>query len=156
MLKSIGCKYVIIGHSERREYQKEQTEELNLKIKIAIKNNLKVIFCIGEKLSEIKIRNKILKNQLNSIPKQINLKKLIIAYEPVWAIGTGRTPTTNEINNIHQKIRILLSKKIGKEKSGYFHFIWWFSQPCKCCLNIEPEPSRWSISWWSIFKIERF
>ncbi len=117
MLKSIGCKYVIIGHSERREYQKEQTEELNLKIKIAIKNNLKVIYCIGEKLSQIKIRNKILKNQLNSIPKQINLKKLIIAYEPVWAIGTGRTPTTNEINNIHQKIRILLSKKIGRTKS---------------------------------------
>ena len=58
MLKSAGCKYVIIGHSERREYQKETSKELNLKIDIANKYNLKIIYCIGEKLSEIKIRKK--------------------------------------------------------------------------------------------------
>ena len=117
MLKSAGCKYVIIGHSERREYQKETSKELNLKIDIANKYNLKIIYCIGEKLSEIKIRKKILISQLSSLPKKINIKNLIIAYEPVWAIGTGKTPTISEINSIHLEIRNLLSKKIGKSKS---------------------------------------
>ena len=87
MLKSVGCKYVIIGHSERREYQKETSKELNLKIDIANKYNLKIIYCIGEKLSEIKIRKKILISQLSSLPKKINIKNLIIAYEPVWALS---------------------------------------------------------------------
>ena len=117
MLKSAGCKYVIIGHSERREYQKETSKELNLKIDIANKYNLKIIYCIGEKLSEIKIRKKILNSQLSSLPKRINIKNLIIAYEPVWAIGTGKTPTIGEINSIHLDIRNLLSKKIGKSES---------------------------------------
>ena len=117
MLKSVGCKYVIIGHSERREYQKETSKELNLKIKSAFKNNLKTIYCIGEKLNQIKIRNKILDNQLKSLPKNLKINNLIIAYEPVWAIGSGKTPTTDEINNIHYDIRNLLSKKVGKKNS---------------------------------------
>jgi len=117
MIKDAGCKYVIIGHSERREYQKETSKELNLKIDIANKYNLKIIYCIGEKLNEIKIRKKILNIQLSSLPKKINIKNLIIAYEPVWAIGTGKTPTIGEINNIHLNIRNLLSKKVGKSKS---------------------------------------
>ena len=114
MLKSVGCKYVIIGHSERREYQKETSKELNLKIEIAIKNNLKVIYCIGEKLNQIKNRREILNSQIKSLPKNINIKNLIIAYEPVWAIGTGKTPTMIEISQIHQNIREILSKYIGK------------------------------------------
>ena len=117
MLKSAGCKYVIIGHSERREYQNETSKELSLKIDIANKYNLKIIYCIGEKLDEIKIRKKILNRQLGSIPKRINIKNLIIAYEPVWAIGTGKTPTIEEINSIHFDIRNLLSKSFGKYKS---------------------------------------
>lgn len=117
MLKSIGCKYVIIGHSERREYQKETSQEINLKIEIAIKNKLKVIYCIGEKLNEIKKRKLVLKDQLNSLPKKINEKKLIIAYEPVWAIGTGKTPTLDKINDIHKEIRLILKKNFGEDKS---------------------------------------
>ncbi len=117
MLKSLGCKYVIVGHSERREYQKETSEELNLKVEIAIKNNLKVIYCIGEKLNEIKSRKKILKSQLNTLPRKLNLKNLIVAYEPVWAIGTGKTPTLSDINDIHKDIRNLLSIKFGKHNS---------------------------------------
>jgi triosephosphate isomerase len=117
MLKSIGCKYVIIGHSERREYHKETAKELNLKVDIAIKNNLKVIYCIGEKLNQIKIRSNVLNSQIKSLPKTINSKNLIIAYEPVWAIGTGKTPTFEEINNIHADIKKLLSKNIGRYNS---------------------------------------
>ena len=118
MLKSIGCKYVIIGHSERRQYQNELSKELNLKIKSALASNLKVIYCIGEKFSEIKRRNKILAAQINSLPTNFKFKNIIIAYEPVWAIGTGKVPSLNQINNIHSKIRLLLAKKIGHNNSN--------------------------------------
>ena len=118
MLKSIGCKYVIIGHSERRQYQNELSKELNLKIKSALASNLKVIYCIGEKFSEIKRRNKVLASQINSLPTNFKFKNIIIAYEPVWAIGTGKVPSLNQINNIHSKIRLLLAKKIGHNNSN--------------------------------------
>lgn len=118
MLKSIGCKYVIIGHSERRQYQNELSKELNLKIKSALASNLKVIYCIGEKFSEIKRRNKVLASQINSLPTNFKFKNIIIAYEPVWAIGTGKVPSLNQINNIHSKIRLLLAKKIGHSNSN--------------------------------------
>ena len=126
MLKSIGCKYVIIGHSERRQYQNELSKELNLKIKSALASNLKVIYCIGEKFSEIKRRNKILAAQINSLPTNFKFKNIIIAYEPVWAIGTGKVPSLNQINNIHSKIRLLLAKKIGHSNS--------------CLLYTSPSP----------------
>ena len=118
MLKSIGCKYVIIGHSERRQYQNELSKELKLKIKSALASNLKVIYCIGEKFSEIKRRNKVLASQINSLPTNFKFKNIIIAYEPVWAIGTGKVPSLNQINNIHSKIRLLLAKKIGHNNSN--------------------------------------
>ena len=117
MLKSIGCKYVIIGHSERREYQNEKSKELSLKINAALNNNLKVIYCIGEKLNEIKVRNNVLKKQIFSLPKKIDINNIIIAYEPVWAIGTGKTPSADEIKKIHLKIRNLLAPMIGKLNS---------------------------------------
>ena len=113
MLKSINCQYVILGHSERRIYQKETSRELNLKIESAINNNLTVIYCIGEKLEEIKKRNLILKKQLSSLPRKIDPKKIIIAYEPVWAIGTGKVPSLNDINKIHKKIRSILSNLVS-------------------------------------------
>ena len=117
MLKQLGVKFVIIGHSERRQYQKESIEELNKKIKSALSNNLKVVFCIGETLDEIKKRSTILKKQLSSLPSKFSRNNIIIAYEPVWAIGTGKTPTIEEINNIHKSIRKMIHKKIGKEAS---------------------------------------
>ena len=102
-----------------RGVSKKASKELNLKIDIANKYNLKIIYCIGEKLSEIKIKKKILNSQLNSSQKN-KYKNLVIAYEPVWAIGTGKTPTIGEINSIHLDIRNLLSKKIGKYKVKIF------------------------------------
>ena len=115
MLKELGVKYVIIGHSERRQYQKESILELSKKINSSLSKNLKVIFCIGEKLEEIKNRSAVLKKQLTSLPSKFLSKNIIIAYEPVWAIGTGKTPTVSEINNIHISIRKMLYRKVGKE-----------------------------------------
>ncbi len=118
MLKSIGCKYVIVGHSERREYQSESSTDLSKKIDAALRNNLKVIYCIGEKKEQIKKRYSVLNQQIKSLPSKFSHNNIIIAYEPVWAIGTGMTPSILDINEIHLKIRNLLSKKIGKEISN--------------------------------------
>ena len=113
MIKDIGANYSIIGHSERRQYQNESISEISNKIISALKENLKVIFCIGELDSEIKIRTKILRKQINSLPAKIDTNKIILAYEPVWAIGTGKTPSLNDINRIHQNIRKIISKKFN-------------------------------------------
>ena len=111
MLKSVGAKYVIIGHSENRN-QGETNKIINLKIKNALKTNLKVIFCIGETLQEKrkKITKKILIKQIKFGLKRIkNKNNIIIAYEPVWSIGTGLIPKQKElletINFIKKKIK---------------------------------------------------
>ena len=113
-----------MGHSERRIYQKETSQELNLKIQSAIKSNLTVIYCIGEKSEEIKKRNIILKKQLSSLPKKIDPKKIIIAYEPVWAIGTGKVPSLDDINKIHQKIRHILSNLVSLRFSKHVSILY--------------------------------
>lgn len=94
-VKSIGASFVIIGHSERRNIFHESNEEIYLKIKEALKNNLKIILCIGEKEEEN--REDILKKQLKECLKDLPLENIIIAYEPVWAIGTGRVMEEEEI-----------------------------------------------------------
>ncbi len=99
MLKSVGAKYIIIGHSENRK-DGETNKLINLKIKSSLKCNLKVIFCIGETLQEKrkKITKKVLKKQINlGLNKIKNKKNIIIAYEPVWSIGTGLIPKTNDL-----------------------------------------------------------
>ena len=98
MLKSVGAKYVIIGHSENR--QAGETDKLiNLKVKTAIKSGLKVIFCIGETLSHKrkKITNRILLSQIKLGLDKVQKKNIIIAYEPVWSIGTGIIPKSDEL-----------------------------------------------------------
>ena len=108
MIKDAGAEFVIIGHSERRQYFNEDIKLLSKKILAAHKANLKVIFCIGEQKSEIKNRLSILRKQLKSLPNKLDPKNLIIAYEPVWAIGTGLTPTLRQIDQIHGSIRKIL------------------------------------------------
>ena len=114
MVKDVKARYVIIGHSERRSYQNEDVNELREKILIALNQKLKVIFCIGETHDQIKKRKSILQNQLKSLPKNFSHKNIIVAYEPVWAIGTGLTPTISEIDKIHSNIRNMLTKYVGK------------------------------------------
>ena len=96
MVKSTGAQYVILGHSERREYYKETPEILKEKVLLALKNGLKVIFCIGESLAEREAnkQNEVVKAELEGSVFNLSeedFRKIIIAYEPIWAIGTGKT-----------------------------------------------------------------
>ena len=107
MIKELGCKYVLLGHSERRSLYKEDKKELSLKILNAVKNKLKIIFCVGESLSDYKKRNtkKIITMQLTGMfNKKVNFKNVVIAYEPVWAIGK-KTPSLEEIEFVHTHIK---------------------------------------------------
>jgi len=115
MLKSVGCEYVILGHSERRTIFGENDQIINKKIKAAIKFGLKPIFCIGETLEEREkgITFKIIETQIQNGLKELtesDLVNLIIAYEPVWAIGTGKNATPQQAQEVHQFIRGLISK----------------------------------------------
>ena len=123
MLKSAGCKYVIIGHSERRQYNNEKTHEIAKKINNAIKNKLKVIYCIGEKLSERK-NKKYTKKQLLSLSDHVDSKNTIIAYEPVWAIGTGNIPSFKEIDSTHVSIRAVLRSTIGSTEGNLMSILY--------------------------------
>jgi triosephosphate isomerase len=116
MLKSVGCEYVIIGHSERRTIFKESNETINKKIKKALEHGLKVIFCIGETLDEREknITNDVVKKQVIEGLLDIDEKAIsymIIAYEPVWAIGTGRNATPQQAQDVHKFIRKLIEDK---------------------------------------------
>ncbi|MCX2480368.1 triose-phosphate isomerase [Pedobacter sp. MC2016-15] len=110
MIKSVGCEYVIIGHSERRQYFAENDALLAEKTKIALANQLTPIFCIGETLDERNNGNffEILKNQLVNglfVLSAEDFSKTVIAYEPVWAIGTGLTATAEQAQEVHAFIR---------------------------------------------------
>lgn len=119
MIKSVGAKYVIIGHSERRNYFKEDDELLKKKIEVVLANDLFPVFCCGENLTERKngthfecVKQQIT-NSLFHLSVQ-NFSKIIIAYEPVWAIGTGNTATPEQAQEMHFFIRNLINKKYSK------------------------------------------
>lgn len=120
MLKSLGAQYVILGHSERRQHFSETDEELAKKIDNALKNDLKVIFCCGEPLDirEADTHNEYVTKQLtNSLyhlsPEQF--KNIVIAYEPIWAIGTGKTASSQQAQDMHKSIRDHIASKFGQE-----------------------------------------
>lgn len=120
MLASVGAKYVLVGHSERREYFSETNKMLADKINIAIKNGLTPVFCCGESLDMRKngdfkafIKNQITES-LFHLSKE-DFSKIIIAYEPIWAIGTGLTATSEQAQEIHAAIREHIASKFGKE-----------------------------------------
>ena len=119
MVKSTGAQYVILGHSERREYYKETPEILKEKVLLAQKNDLKVIFCIGESLEEREAgkQNEVVKAELEgsvfNLPEE-DFRKIVIAYEPIWAIGTGKTATAEQAEEIHAYIRSIIAEKYGQ------------------------------------------
>lgn len=120
MVKSTGAEYVILGHSERREYYHETPEILKEKVLLALKNNLKVIFCIGESLAEREAneQNAVVKAELEGSVFNLSAEdfaKITIAYEPIWAIGTGKTATADQAEEIHAYIRSVVADKYGKE-----------------------------------------
>ena len=118
MLKDLGCDYVLIGHSERRIHFKEDENILSMKLSSAIQNNIKVIYCVGETQEE---RDKglaieTLKKQLRVL-KDLPLNLISIAYEPVWSIGKGVTPSLNSIDDMHQIIQDELKSNLNTEEN---------------------------------------
>lgn len=118
MIRSTGAHYIIIGHSERRQYFNETNEDLKIKVELCLKNSLRPIFCIGEKIEE-REQNK----HLDVVQKQLNeslfhldaehFSHVVIAYEPVWAIGTGKNATPEQAQEMHMFIRKLIAEKYG-------------------------------------------
>lgn len=120
MLKDAGCEYVIIGHSERRAYFGETNEMVNRKVRFALERGLRPIMCVGEKLEEreagktFDIISGHVKEGLKEISKE-EILDVVIAYEPVWAIGTGKNATPKEAEEVHSFIRNLISEIYGKD-----------------------------------------
>lgn len=119
MVKSTGAQYVILGHSERRQYFGENNEQLLAKTKLALENNLAPIFCVGEVLEQREngSYNDVVKSQVEALfslaPEEFG--KIVIAYEPVWAIGTGKTATAEQAQDMHAHIRNVISDKYGRQ-----------------------------------------
>ncbi len=120
MLKEIGCQYAIIGHSERRQLFGETDETVNRRIKAALGQGLKPIFCVGETLKEreegktFPVIERQVEGGLRGIGRE-EVKNIVMAYEPVWAIGTGKTATPEQAEEIHQFIRKRLEKLYSRE-----------------------------------------
>lgn len=120
MVKSTGANYVILGHSERRAYYGETNEMLKIKVGLALSNNLTPIFCIGEVLEEREAGKQfeVVETQIKESLFELSAEdfgKIILAYEPVWAIGTGKTATAEQAQEIHAYIRGVIVKKYGQE-----------------------------------------
>lgn len=123
MIKDAGCQFVIIGHSERRQFFGETNETVNNKIKAALKHGLTPIVCVGENLKERESNNtfKVIQNHVEGSLAGLtaeDMLKLVIAYEPVWAIGTGKTATPDQAQEVHKFIRDLLKKMYGEDLSN--------------------------------------
>lgn len=120
MVASTGAIYVILGHSERRQYYGETSETLKEKVALALENNLTPIFCIGEVLEQrengsyLEVVKKQIEDALFNLSAD-DFSKLILAYEPVWAIGTGKTATADQAEEMHAHIRSVVASKYGNE-----------------------------------------
>jgi len=120
MLKAVGCSYVIIGHSERRQYFGETDETVNKKLKAAIKHGLNAIVCVGENLAQREANEtfKVIEKQIKEGLKELatgNWQLVTIAYEPVWAIGTGKTASPEQAQEVHAHVRKLLPKEVAND-----------------------------------------
>lgn len=129
MLKSCGCKYVIVGHSERRQYFNETNEIINKKVLKVLDEGLKPILCVGETLAEHQdhLTEAVIKEQLriclNHLYKE-QINNVVIAYEPVWAIGTGKNATPHQAETVHNYIRKLIRKKFDEEASEQIRILY--------------------------------
>ena len=120
MLSSIGIKTTIIGHSERREYFSETHEILKNKVDISLQNSIKIIFCFGEELKDRKTNNhfNIISNQISESLfhlSSLDWDNIILAYEPIWAIGTGETASSGQVQEMHSFIRNFIAQKYSNE-----------------------------------------
>jgi triosephosphate isomerase len=123
MLLDLGCKYVIIGHSERRQFFGETDETVNKKLRKALDRGLLPIVCVGESLQEREAgrANAVIERQITGVLKNITaeeMKRVVVAYEPVWAIGTGKTATPEQANEIHGLIRQKVRAMYNADTAG--------------------------------------
>ena len=127
LLKTLGCKYVIVGHSERRIYNRETDDMVRSKAKAAHSAGLRTIICIGETLKQREMgrSSSVNRKQLfRSLPQNATAANTVIAYEPVWAIGTGKVATTGQAQEIHSVIREELTKRIGSTESDKMRILY--------------------------------
>jgi triosephosphate isomerase len=129
MIKDAGCSYSIIGHSERRQYYGETDESVNLKTKASLSAGLSAIVCVGEHLEQREAGNaeNVVKTQLLGGLTGLtvsDLERIIIAYEPVWAIGTGKTATPEQAQEMHAGIRQVVSETHGADVAGSMRILY--------------------------------
>ena len=148
MLKGSGVDYVIVGHSERRKKFKEDSKAINRKIKVALKNGIGLILCVGESLIDrntLKTKE-VLKEQIEGALKGLyenELERVIIAYEPIWAVGTGQTPSAKEIDSAVKEVREVISDDFSEVASKSIRIVYGGSIDSKnvkqflSCKNID-------------------
>ncbi len=129
MLKDVGCQYVILGHSERRHVLGETDAVINKKVHAALKNGLRVILCVGELLEEREAEqtNAVLDRQMEGGLEGVSaddLGQLVVAYEPVWAIGTGKTATTEQANSAHAHLRNWLESRYNSDVASQMRILY--------------------------------
>jgi triosephosphate isomerase len=145
MLKDAGCDYVILGHSERRQYHSESDGLINKKIFLACESGLNVILCIGESVGERNEdkTNDVIARQLIDCLEGLNegqLNSLLIAYEPIWAIGTGHTADPNQVQDVHTFIRSWCEKSFGKNLSRSTRILYGGSVNCQNSSSLMAQP----------------
>lgn len=127
MLKDLGCSYTLIGHSERRVDHFESNELINKKAVAAHQAGLNTVICIGETGEERDAGKtiKVCQEEINgSVPEDATAKNTVIAYEPIWAIGTGKTPTATDVEEVHAAIRKALTQKLGKATASKMRILY--------------------------------
>lgn len=145
-IRDVGCEYVIIGHSERRHVFGEKDDMIAKKVQAALRNNLVPILCVGETLSEREAGNtwKVCEHQLKSALSSIQLKDIenfVIAYEPVWAIGTGKQATPDQAEEVHSMIRNWLSKSFDGATARRVRILYGGSVKAKTSRDILCQPN---------------
>ncbi|MFC1558470.1 triose-phosphate isomerase [candidate division KSB1 bacterium] len=145
MLKAVGCEYVILGHSERREYYGETDDIVRTKILRAKEDELIPILCLGEKLDEREkgVTEEVVSNQLTNCLKDVPLsgaEELVIAYEPVWAIGTGKTATPEQAQEVHALLREIVGKLYNKTIRDEIQILYGGSMNAKNAQSLLSQP----------------
>jgi triosephosphate isomerase len=145
MLQSMGIQFVLVGHSERREYFNEDNAMLASKVNIALAYNIQPIFCCGEALAirEAETQNEFVSKQLADSLFHLNaveLQKVIIAYEPIWAIGTGKTASSQQAQDMHQHIRQVLAKQYGESVANNISILYGGSVKGNNAVELFAQP----------------
>lgn len=145
MIKEVGCKYVIVGHSERREYFGETDITINAKVKKALDDDLKPVICVGESLEQrkkethVRMVTKQVQGALNNVSDQ-KATQIVIAYEPIWAIGTGETATPEQAQEMHKMIRSVLADRFDDSAAQQIQIVYGGSMKPRNAESLLNQP----------------